>query len=448
MKLPITTSEKIRTPEVGFGFAFIDEDDHKLKIKKHNSTIEFTNTLSDIQLLNLSDYTAFEVFAHNYHIGAEYSGTYADGSEFNNGQFTSTGSPSGNWNIYNGYIAPEFNNTKIYFAIPANMTHVITIRTTCADYQESDIIIDWGDGNLSSVFNGDFNGIEYLTEIRSAILSNQSTYVEYCKSNFVDTVYDPNANEGNYTFSHTYSQNGRYIIKIYGRKYYSLKPGFEVKTPGGSSQYYRNYNNNLQSRVFDHDLPVASHITNFSNWCRGAFNLITLNAENIKYRNIINASSIANTVWNLQTAVNFGRNFVASNMNSAFYNCISLMNSDAVLPYLSVYSNACEYMYNRCYRLGGNFNNLLPDSYFSPGPKSMAFTFENCGLGVKNYPSQLSGTLDASRLWNSKNVFTNTSNAFKNFALKDQVPISWGGTGSDNLINPTLEERISELENS
>lgn len=448
MRLPIMSLENVSTPGNGYGFIFIDSTDQKLKIKKHNSIIEFTNELSGIQLLNLSDYTAFEVFAHNYHIGAEYSGLNGDGSEFNNGEFTAAGTPNGNWNIYNGYTVQELNNAKIYFAIPANMTHVITLRTTCPDYHDSDVVVDWGDGILSSISNGDFNGVEYLDEIKSAIKNNQTTYVDYCKTNFVDTVYDPDVNETNFTLSHTYSQNGKYIIKIYGRKYYSLKPGFEVKTPGGSSQYYRAYNNNLQSRVFDDDLPVASHITNFSNWCRGAFNLVTINAENIKYRNITNASSIAFGAWNLQTAVNFGRNFVTATMNNAFYNCISLMSSDAVLPFQSIYTNACDNMYNRCYRLGGNFNNFLPECYIANGPKSLDSTFENCGMGVKNYPSQLSGTIDETKLWNSTNKFINITNSFKNCALKDQVPISWGGTASKELINPSIEERLAALENS
>lgn len=214
-----------------------------------------------------------------------------------------------------------------------------------------------------------------------------------------------------------------------------MKPGFEVRTPNDSSNYYRHYQNNLISRVFDDDLPVASHISNFSNWCRAAFNLIELNAENIKYRNIINANSIAMECFNLQKVVNFGRNFINANMGDAFYNCISLMESDAILPFDSPYKNACDRMYNRCYRLGGNFNSLLPETFSSYGPKSLDATFENCGMGVKGYSTNLiSGTIDGSKLWNSRCTFINTSATFKNCKLKDQVPTSWGGTASNDLI--------------
>ena len=83
--------------------------DKKLKVKKHDSVIEFNNDLSDIQLLDLTDYTAFEVFAHNYHIGGDKC------SDFNNGVFSEGNSPYGNWNIYAGYDVSELDATIYFF---------------------------------------------------------------------------------------------------------------------------------------------------------------------------------------------------------------------------------------------------------------------------------------------------------------------------------------------
>lgn len=47
MKLSITTQDKIKNPQKGFGYAFIDAEDNKLKVKKHDSIIEFSNDQSD-----------------------------------------------------------------------------------------------------------------------------------------------------------------------------------------------------------------------------------------------------------------------------------------------------------------------------------------------------------------------------------------------------------------
>ena len=71
MRLPIIKVENVRIPPEGYGFVFIDSEDKKLKIKKHNNgVIEFTNDLSDTKLLDLTDYTAFEVYPTNPVISA------------------------------------------------------------------------------------------------------------------------------------------------------------------------------------------------------------------------------------------------------------------------------------------------------------------------------------------------------------------------------------------
>lgn len=42
MKLQITTANKIENPPKNYGFAFIDAEDNKFKIKKYDSIIEFS----------------------------------------------------------------------------------------------------------------------------------------------------------------------------------------------------------------------------------------------------------------------------------------------------------------------------------------------------------------------------------------------------------------------
>ena len=123
MNLPLTTKDKITNPLKGYAFAFIDEEDKKLKIKKHDSIIEFNNDLSDVQLLDLTDYTAFEVFPTS--------------KEYAPGEYVIS---------YNGY-----SNS---ITIPAVDTHHFIIRSIYTLAQQN-VVIDWGDGTVTDIKNSE-----------------------------------------------------------------------------------------------------------------------------------------------------------------------------------------------------------------------------------------------------------------------------------------------------
>ena len=110
MRLPILKVENVRIPPKGYGFAFIDAEDKKLKIKKHNSVIEFTNDLSDTKLLDLTDYTAFEVYPTNAVISA---GT-----------------------------TDEVTGLTYTYDVPADMTHTFQVRSSTPE-DTCDVVIDW-----------------------------------------------------------------------------------------------------------------------------------------------------------------------------------------------------------------------------------------------------------------------------------------------------------------
>jgi hypothetical protein len=223
MKLPILNVNNVSAPSKGFGFAFIDVEDKKLKIKKHDGVIEFTNNLSDIQLLDLSDYTAFEVLAHDTDINA------------------------GDIDEVTGIAYAEH--------VSAQMTHKMILRTSTPKEQQ-DVIIDWGDGAVASVKDGDFE---------AELSDNQ------------------------FVMSHTYQNPGRYIVKIYGKQYYAVK--YSDSQYSGISRY------NLICRVLDYDLPIASHLTNLSSFCFHATRLQKVNVP--KYADyltrIINTASMFNS---------------------------------------------------------------------------------------------------------------------------------------------------------
>ena len=164
MKLPIFKVENVRIPPEGYGFAFIDAEDKKLKIKKHNGVIEFTNDLSDTKLLDLTDYTAFEVYPTNAVISA---GT-----------------------------TDEVTGLTYTHDVPADMTHTFQVRS-CTPQATCDVVIDWGDGATSSVAKKEYTAYD-TSELAS------------------DT-------EVAYQFQHTYSTPGRYIVKILGRDYFGFR---------------------------------------------------------------------------------------------------------------------------------------------------------------------------------------------------------------------------------
>jgi hypothetical protein len=368
MKLPITTANKIGNPQKGFGFAFIDSEDKKLKIKKYDSIIEFTNDLSDVQLLDLTDYTAFEVFAHD--------------TDLNVGDIDGV--------------------TGIAYAehVSARMIHKMILRTSTPKEQQ-DVVIDWGDGTVDSVKNGDFEA-------------------ELADNHFV--------------MSHTYQTPGRYIVKIFGKQYYA------VKYSDSQDPEFVGYN--LICRVFDYDLPIASHLTNLSSFCFEATCLQKVNVP--KYADyltrVINTSSMFNFCKNLVSVKGFN-NYV----NPAFYSygsmfgaCLALTECDfRMSPYVT--GNHIDRVFDFCSALTVDINKLLPTQNFQVSKLSVKDMFSNSGI---------TGTVPADKLWNDSNIeWTDTETAFINCSeeIRAQVPVSWGGTASDDIIEKSLEEKYNDL---
>lgn len=344
-----------------------------------------TNKLIDAEItlnkLNVdkNDYTAFEVFAHNYDI------------------------PVGDCEELGGYVSN---------LIPASMTHNFVLRTMCIDHTQSDVVIDWGDGETSIIAEGQYNK----------------------KPENTDVTADTANGEANYTFSHTYAENGKYIVKIYGKQYYNINN--LIKPASG----YNNIKSSLICRVFDFDLPLALHLNNLTSTCAYSNALLYVNAANIKYRYFINATAIFAECKNLLKAVEFKRNFINANCSSAHFGNISLRKTDMQIPFKSLYSVAAQQQYWNCYNLEVDIASLFPEVQSLVNCNfSFYLTFYEC--------KKLYGTVPDNKLWNNKNItVTNTLEAFKGCSeeIRSQVPISWGGTASDNIIEPSIDEKLEK----
>jgi hypothetical protein len=450
MQLPITTKDKVTNPLQGFGFAFIDEEDKKLKIKKCDGIIEFSNPLDDFKLLDLVDYTAFEVFTHNYEIGGfsvikypEYDSTliYKVGDivkvtdkghylclkantkdttaypEINTLAWRKVNTDKGEvpkdlqpvWveglgaNLYNN---GSYGNTET--AIPAMLTHSFTLRTYCLKATDCDVVIDWGDGNFSTIANGEYD------------------------------IFNPNEadGEGDFVLSHTYNtplgEDAKYIIKIYGKNYYGIR---NVAGEG---------NHNLICRVLDEDLPLASNLRNISSMCLKAKYLTTVNIP--EYRNpllhIRNMSSAFSDCINLRTVkglINLPQ-LKAAAFTGMFNNDLSLAECEVKLnTNISSMSNIFRY----CPNLVFNLSDVLPDSDFISDSITVGNFIQHC-----MYMKLGDATKVAKRLWNNSNVtWKSFESAFKYCSeeVRAQVPASWGGTASNDIIEKSLKEQILEL---
>ena len=370
MKLPIFKVENVRIPPEGYGFAFIDAEDKKLKIKKHNGVIEFTNDLSDTKLLDLTDYTAFEVYPTNAVISA---GT-----------------------------TDEVTGLTYTHDVPADMTHTFQVRSSTPE-DTCDVVIDWGDGTSSSV--------------------SKKEYTAYDTSELVSDT------EVNYQFQHTYSTPGRYIVKIFGHDYF----GFRAL----------NGTRSIVSRCLDYDLPIASCVTNLSRAFSRTDKLLKVKiaTANNLYSRINNASYAFAYNVNLVSCTNMKTMFQYTRIAlGMFQEDKSLRECDMLLPAIVGEMAGYSEVFHNCIALEGNIANFFPKNGFVGPIVYLDRTFKGC--------AKLTGTPPANMLWNNTHIrWVNTKEAFTGCSdeIRAQVPVSWGGTASNDIIEKSLEEKYNDL---
>ena len=468
--------------------------------------LEDTSLSSQIEILKLEkgdDYTAFEVFPHNFSLqaaGSIISGTQKTvGEMFSNWHLIPT-SKTYNQDAYNylnrlykfdgeykrfhpvsGYISitqqkiadasqlPQIGDVNVFYEIDANNRYfyfdeairnlrnglttaadtdllfrirantnaVIRFRTklstTQLDEGKSDVIIDWGDNTYSK-------------------FSEYTTY-----------------NGSWYAFIHEYSQqniNKNHIIKIYGKDYYCI----DWQNSGAPS---------IVSRAFDYDLPVASHLKNFSNFFttnlvyKVDFKRCTHSFEECNV-----ASMFINTNIQHIYGLNLGQHqglqnaFVSLYSMNCMFQTISVLNDlEFVFPAYTTYANGNNYT-QYCTNIFQNiyFNygkeafdilTLFGQFSFSQMPKGITINVAGMFNKCKNITCSNVEKL-GKFLWNNPNInWTNTSSVFANVTADflSGVPVEWGGlltgwtaptentfddTEIRNLISAETENRILE----
>ena len=289
--------------------------------------------------------------------------------------------PAGTEHPELGYITAE---------IPAQMTEKFTIRSNYQHF-DSDVVVDWGDGTASTLAKGEFES------------ENLADWNE--ENQFEATV----------TMSHTYLQEGRYTVKIYGEKYFCLSNRLTTA-------------NNLMCRCFDRDLPLSDNVNNLTHWGKNALRLtkVCIPAA-MDFRRVENFGDLFQDCTNLLYAWGLKRKIQLVRCSAEiFYGCSALIKTDLILPTAAVESNSSlKKCFSGCRNLNCNISALIPSCGFSNRIISVMELFKDC--------SSLFGTVPAALLWeDDSKVWIDTASAFSGCSesIRSQVPVSWGGTNS------------------
>lgn len=330
----------------------------------------------------VSNYTAFEVFAHDYDI------------------------PVGECAELGGYVN---------VAISASMTHNMCIRTKCVDSNNCDVVVDWGDGTIVSVKNKQYN-----TDASNAVYNKESDIAK---------------GKMNYGFSHTYKSSGKYVVKIYGKDYYNIMN--ELSLESGET-----LKGSLMCRVFTSELPLAPHVLNLTKFCANSPRLLYVNAETIKRNGISNIFNLFAECRNLIEAVNFEYYFTQASCGGAFINCVSLKKTDLQLPVRSFDRTSASQIYYNCKSLEVDIDKLIPDtSMLCIKSFSMNYAFYNTQKLTGTVPADRLWGNKAINWGTTVGCFKDSSEK-----IRSQVPTSWSGTADDSIIESSPSEKIAQLQ--
>lgn len=278
--------------------------------------------------------------------------------------------------------------------------------------EENGVVVDWGD--------------ESITELST--ITTESTKA----TQLINTYFKYSDTEYRYVLAHTYPAPGIYQVRIYGKDYTGLI---------GSVQH-ANYSSVTRiCRIFAKDLPVASHISNVSSWCRYANLLTDVDVSGSVVNTAQNTGLLFAQCKNLVKATGFSYVWRTQNSGSMFAGDSALEYTDMYFPMLTRSINS---IFDGCTKLAINLADVCYNgikSTTSGDTLSAGNLFKNC--------SAITGDPDPNVLWNNPNVtWTDTADAFTGCSddIRAQVPVSWGGTNTDIVVNGSVADRLRTLE--
>ncbi len=333
-----------------------------------------TNKYIDFQLKHKdeSDYTAFEVFAHDYDI--------VKGTKVKDTALSAC------------ILTDELLEETFLHDVPASMMHVFAIRSKQAE-EINDIEIDWGDQTGQS-----------LSEAKLEVIQSGSEFI--------------------YLVGHTYTVNDFYKVSIYGKNYFSFCNQSPYTWTSGDYT-----NNTIMCRVLSDDLPVASCVSNFSSLARTNRHILEIKLSN--KMNMLNAQLTYSfkSCLNLLRATGFGMSLSLYSAYDCFNSCGNLLYTDLCLQFSCKYSAINRGVFGHCKRLELNIANVFPSTGFVGNNVDVHQLFLNCQKMTGTVPAEKLWN-------NKNINWKNTASTFSGCSaeIRSQVPVSWGGTAPDNII--------------
>lgn len=314
----------------------------------------------------IKDYTAFEVYANDSVI------------------------PPGEHEVL-GTITVE---------IPVQMTETFALRTTTPE-ADSDVVVDWGDGTIQKVKDGEHGG------------------------------YTGPDGEGRYVakMTHTYGTAGKYTVKVYGHDYFCLS-----HAPSHVSNA-----SNMQCRILADDLPIASHLTNLTAFAYGTLKLVTVQCASYKYlHRTTNHAQMFTNDKNLLSVTGFeDMVMISRGAEGCFQFCENMHTCDFNGVLCSNNPRAMYAMYQNCYALAINIGTFFPTKFVS-----RALNFTN----TFTHMHAMTGTVNAKQLWGDPTIdWQGYNNCFYGCPeeIRAQVPTAWGGTASDPVAYELAVDSIT-----
>lgn len=284
--------------------------------------------------------------------------------------------------------------------IPVQMTETFALRTTTPE-ADSDVVVDWGDGTIQKVKNGEHGG------------------------------YTGPDGEGRYIakMTHTYGTAGKYTVKVYGHDYFCLS-----HAPSHVSDA-----SNMQCRILADDLPIASHLTNLTAFAYGTLKLVTVQCASYKYlHRTTNHAQMFTNDKNLLSVTGFeDMVMISRGAEECFQFCENMHTCDFNGVLCSNNPRAMYAMYQNCYALAINIGTFFPTKFVS-----RALNFTNTFTNMH----AMTGTVNAKQLWGDPTIdWQGYNNCFYGCPeeIRAQVPTAWGGTASDTVAYELAVDSIT-----
>ena len=274
--------------------------------------------------------------------------------------------------------------------IPVQMTETFALRTTTAE-ADSDVVVNWGDGAIQKVKDGEHGGYT-----------------------------GPDA-EGRYIvkMTHTYTAAGKYTVKVYGQDYFCLS-----HAPSHVADA-----SNMQCRILADDLPIATHLTNLTAFAYGTLKLVTVQCASYKYlHRTTNHAQMFTNDKNLLSVTGFKDLVMLSRgAEGCFQFCENMHTCDFNGVLCSNNPRAMYAMFQNCYALAINIGTFFPTKFVS-----RALNFTN----TFTHMHAMTGTVNAKQLWGDPTIdWQGYNNCFYGCPdeIRAQVPTAWGGTSTDPI---------------